>query len=65
MKRLHDAGHPVPFVLVTADARDAHCWLAMGVSGVVDKCDLELDLVPAVLAAASGRSHLSRRVRRF
>ena len=59
MKRLHDAGHPVPFVLVTADARDARGWLAMGVSGVVDKCDMELDLLPAVRAAGSGRSHLS------
>ena len=64
MKRLHDAGHPVPFVLVTADARDAHWWLAMGASGVVDKRDLELDLLPAVRAAASGQSHLSRSVRR-
>ena len=65
MKELHDAGHPVPFVLVTTDARDAHRWLAMGASGVVDKSDLELDLLPAVRAAASGQTHLSRRVRRF
>ena len=59
MKVLRDAGHTIPFVLLTAMEGDVRDWIDMGVIGVVLKSDL-LDLVAAVQSAAAGRIYLSR-----
>ena len=59
MKVLRDAGHTIPFVLLTAMEGDARDWINTGVIGVVLKSDL-LDLVEAVESAAAGRIYLSR-----
>jgi len=59
MRVLRDAGHTIPFVLLTAMEGDARDWIDMGVIGVVLKSDL-LDLVEAVESAAAGRIYLSR-----
>ena len=64
MKVLGDTGHAVPFVLMTAGVKDAQVWIDSGVFGVVDKCDADLDLLPAVRAAARHRTHVSRSIRR-
>ena len=64
MKLLGDAGHPVPFVLMTAGDKHVQAWIDAGAFGVVDKCDADLDLLPAVRAAAGRRTHVSRSIRR-
>ena len=64
MKVLGDTGHTVPFVLMTAGVKDAQAWIDSGVFGVVDKFDADLDLLPAVRAAAGHRTHVSRSITR-
>ena len=64
MKVLGDTGHAVPFVLMTAGVKDAQVWIDSGVFGVVSKFDADLDLLPAVRAAARHRTHVSRSIRR-
>ena len=59
LKVLRDAGHTIPFVLLTAIEGQVRDWIDMGVIGVVLKSDL-LDLVEAVESAAAGRIYLSR-----
>ena len=59
MRVLRDAGHTIPFVLLTAIEGDVRDWIDMGAIGVVLKSDL-LDLVEAVESAAAGRIYLSR-----
>ena len=61
LKALREAGHAVPFVLMTATVpRNAQNWINLGVLCVVDKADLHLDLVAAVRSAAAGESYVSR-----
>src|SRR5688572_11628257 len=60
LKVLRNAGHTIPFVLLTAMEGDIRDWIDMGVIGVVLKSDLDLDLVAAVESAAAGRIYLSR-----
>ena len=59
MKVLRDAGHTIPFVLLTAMEGDVRDWIDMGAIRVVHKSDL-LDLVAAIQSAAAGRIYLSR-----
>ncbi len=61
LKALRRAGRTVPFVLMTATVpRNARNWIKLGVLCVVDKSDLHLDLVAAVLSAAAGKIYISR-----
>jgi CheY-like chemotaxis protein len=55
MKVLRDVGDTVPFVLITAGVRDAQRWIDLGVFAVVDKSEMDRELIPAVLAAAAAR----------
>ena len=59
---LRAAGHTIPFVLQTTTGRHAQAWLAMGALCVVDKFDLDADLVTAVRFAAAGQVFLSRSI---
>jgi CheY-like chemotaxis protein len=63
LRILRDAGSAIPFVLMTATVRNPAKLLELGALCVVDKCDLHLDLVPAVLSAAAGETYISRRAR--
>jgi two-component system, NarL family, response regulator DegU len=60
LKQLRRAGHDVPFVLVTADVLNAQGWLGFGADAVVDKRDLQAELVAAVDAVADGEIYISR-----
>jgi two-component system chemotaxis response regulator CheB len=61
LKALREAGHAVPFVLMTATVpRNAKKWIDLGALCVVDKADLHLDLVAAVRSAAAGKIYISR-----
>jgi DNA-binding NarL/FixJ family response regulator len=64
MAALNDAGCPAPFVLVSACTVEALEWINCGALAVVNKIDLESELIPAVHSAASGFSYLSARARR-
>ena len=64
MHALRDAGRTPPFVLVTAGATQALEWINLGALAVVDKFDLDDELVAAVKSAAAGFSYLSARARR-
>lgn len=59
---LRAAGYTIPFVLQTTAGLDAQAWLDMGVLCVVDKLDLDADLVTAVRSAAAGQVFLSRSI---
>jgi DNA-binding NarL/FixJ family response regulator len=61
LKVVREAGHAVPFVLMTATVPpNAQKWINLGALGVVDKADLHLDLVAAVRSAAAGKIYVSR-----
>jgi DNA-binding NarL/FixJ family response regulator len=64
MAALHDAGCRSPFVFVSACTSEALEWINRGALAVVNKVDLENELIAAVNAAASGFSYLSARARR-
>ena len=64
MRALRTAGHTRPFVLVTVGTEDALHWINLGALAVVNKLDLDEELVPAVKSAAAGFSYLSTRARR-
>ena len=64
MAALAETGCTAAFVLVTAGASDALEWLNRGALAVVDKFDLDRELLAAVDAASSGFSYLSTRARR-
>jgi DNA-binding NarL/FixJ family response regulator len=67
LKALRQAGHTVPFVLMTATVRNARSalnWIDLGALCIVDKADLHLDLVAAVRSAAAGEIYVSRSVTR-
>ena len=64
MAALAEAGCASAFVLVTACTSEALEWINRGALGVVNKVDLDGELVKAVDAAASGFSYLSTRARR-
>ena len=61
MKVLRDAGHTIPFVLLTGMEGDVRRWIDVGVIGVVLKADVS-ELAAAIQAAAAGRVYLSRTV---
>ena len=54
MRALRAAGLTPPFVLVTADTGDALEWINLGALAVVNKLDLDAELVTAVKSAACG-----------
>lgn len=64
MRVLRAAGHTPPFVLVTTDTANALDWINLGALGVVNKVDLDAELVTAVRSAAAGFSYLSSQARR-
>ena len=64
MASLADAGCTAPFVLVSVGAIDAVEWINRGALAVVDKFDMDDELVAAVQSAASGFSYLSAGARR-
>ena len=64
MAALAEAGCTAAFVLVTTGTSEALEWLNRGALAVVDKLDLDDELVAAVSSAASGFSYLSAHARR-
>ena len=64
MRALRAAGHTPPFVLVTTDTEDALEWINLGALAVVNKLNMDAELVTAVKSAAAGFSYLSSHARR-
>lgn len=64
MRALRAAGHTPPFVLVTVGTEDALHWINLGALAVVNKLDLDEELVTAVKSAVEGFSYLSTRAKR-
>lgn len=64
MRAMRAAGVTPPFVLVTASTGDALQWINLGALAVVNKLDLDEELVTAVKSAVAGCSYLSTRARR-
>ena len=64
MVSLAQAGCTAPFVLVSVGSSEALEWINRGALAVVDKFDLNEELVAAVRSASSGFSYLSARARR-
>lgn len=62
MRAIRQSGNLVPFVFITAGVVNAQLWLDAGAAGVVHKMDLNTDLVPAVEAAAGGRTFISKSI---
>ena len=64
MRAMRAAGVTSPFVLGTASTGDALHWITLGALAVVNKLDLDEELVTAVKSAVAGCSYLSTRARR-
>lgn len=64
MRALRAAERMPPFVLVTAGTGDAQHWISLGALAVVNKLDLDEELVTVVESAVAGSSYLSTRARR-
>jgi DNA-binding NarL/FixJ family response regulator len=60
MAALRDRGLETPFVMVSAEPRNATECLARGAAGFVFKPDVAAELVPAVRAALGGRHYVSK-----
>jgi CheY-like chemotaxis protein len=64
MRALRAAERMPPFVLVTASTGDALEWINLGALAVVNKLDLDQELVKAVKSAAVGFTYLSTHAKR-
>ena len=62
LKLLRETGHTTPFVMMTASAPNIQTWTDLGALAIVDKCDMHVELVPAVRSAAAGQIYFSRRL---
>jgi DNA-binding NarL/FixJ family response regulator len=64
LKLLRDAGHTIPFVLITATDWNYRKWIDLGALAVVHKADLHLELEAAVRSASAGEVYVSRTARK-
>jgi DNA-binding NarL/FixJ family response regulator len=60
LKELSARGYDFPCVLVSVDPLGADEFVRQGASAFVEKCDILLELAPAVHSAALGHGYVSR-----